>query len=547
MRLQQCRCACVCFTLWMLPLRNRAHFKPSFLIFIFLVIYLFHSYIWCRLDLDAALNPSIVGRWEPTVPVGLTAAAAAVLPLSGSLLIWAADRNDVFGIDSELPHRTVTAVYDPKTTRVSQRNVSSTSHNMFCPGLSMDETGRPIITGGSSENATSIYQEIQQIWLQGPTLNVGRGYHSQVTLSDGRIFTIGGSWSGEIGHKDGEIYSAKTSTWTQLPGCLASTMLTNDDRGIFCADNHPWLFAWKNASVFQAGPSKQMNWYGTAGTGSQRAAGFRANDTDAMNGNAVMYDALNGKILTVGGSTSYSGTFGSTSSHIITLQEPFVRPSVVSIAPMKYQRVFANSVILPTGEVFVVGGQSFGVQWTDVNATLIPEMWNPISQAYSPMAQMPIPRTYHSIAALLPDGRVVTGGGGLCWGPCQDPSSNHFDMQIFTPPYLFNSRGAPATRPHIIRISSKYVHVGSFITVTMDTITNVEYFSLVRYGSVTHSTNTDQRRVVLFPTAIEGVLPTFELQVPDETGIMIAGYWMLFAITKEGVPSEAATILIQQI
>ena len=52
-----------------------------------------------------------------------------------------------------------------------------------------------------------------------------------------------------------------------------------------------------------------MNWYGTAGTGTQTSAGTRLNDPDSMCGNAVMYDAGSGvgHILTVGGSPDYTG------------------------------------------------------------------------------------------------------------------------------------------------------------------------------------------------------------------------------------------------
>ena len=42
------------------------------------------------------------------------------------------------------------------------------------------------------------------------------------------------------------------------------------------------------------------------------------------------------------------------------------------------------------------------------------------------MATGPTPRNYHSVALLLPDGRVFSGGGGLC-GPC---ATNHPDAQI---------------------------------------------------------------------------------------------------------------------
>lgn len=65
------------------------------------------------------------------------------------------------------------------------------------------------------------------------------------------------------------------------------------------------LFGWKGATIFQAGPSKAMNWYGTNGTGSHAAAGDRVGDGDAMCGNAVMYDATAGKILVTGGAIDY--------------------------------------------------------------------------------------------------------------------------------------------------------------------------------------------------------------------------------------------------
>ncbi len=48
-----------------------------------------------------------------------------------------------------------------------------------------------------------------------------------------------------------------------------------------------------------------MNWYDTNGNGSYYPAGSRTGDGDAMNGNAVMFDAVQGLILTVGGAPNY--------------------------------------------------------------------------------------------------------------------------------------------------------------------------------------------------------------------------------------------------
>ncbi len=47
-----------------------------------------------------------------------------------------------------------------------------------------------------------------------------------------------------------------------------------------------------------------MNWYFPGGNAT-RHAGPRGTDPNAMNGNAVMYDAVNGKVLTLGGAPNY--------------------------------------------------------------------------------------------------------------------------------------------------------------------------------------------------------------------------------------------------
>lgn len=61
-------------------------------------------------------------------------------------------------------------------------------------------------------------------------------------------------------------------------------MLTTDNEGVWRTDNHAWLFAWKGASVFQAGPSQAMNWYTANGTGTQAAAGRRDPIDESMCG-----------------------------------------------------------------------------------------------------------------------------------------------------------------------------------------------------------------------------------------------------------------------
>ena len=75
---------------------------------------------------------------------------------------------------------------------------------MFCPGISIDATGRPVVTGGNNAEKTSIYDVNADAWIAAANMQIPRGYQSQATLSDGRIFTIGGSWSG--GYVNSEVF-----------------------------------------------------------------------------------------------------------------------------------------------------------------------------------------------------------------------------------------------------------------------------------------------------------------------------------------------------
>lgn len=112
---------------------------------------------------------------------------------------------------------------------------------------------------------------------------------------------------------------------------------------------------------------------------------------------------------------------------------------------MSYARAFGNSVVMPDGKVAVFGGQSFPVPFSDATSAMTPEIWDPATGRFTRMASMAVPRNYHSVANLLPDGRIFTGGGGLC-GAC---ATNHPDGAIFTPPYLLNADGSEKARPVI--------------------------------------------------------------------------------------------------
>ena len=110
--------------------------------------------------------------------------------------------------------------------------------------------------------------------------------------------------------------------------------------------------------------------------------------------------------------------------------------------------------------------QSYVYPFTDTNATLQTEMWDPVSQLFTEMASAPGPRTYHSIALLLPDARIFNGGGGLCSHieklecPCVRPLKR---MQVLN---TFSRHPGCGEGPYVIEpcivsvVDSKLCHQG---------------------------------------------------------------------------------------
>jgi galactose oxidase len=473
-------------------------------------------------------SPSLVGQWGPTIGFPLVPVAVALIP-GDKLLVWSADTDLNFNSNNTSQY-TQTAILNLATGAVSPDTVSNTAHDMFCPGVSILPNGDVVVTGGIGNTDTSIYHPATNSWTAAAHMNIGRGYQGQTTLSDGQVFTLGGSWSGALGGKLGEVWSP-TANWRELTGVPANPIYTADAQGVYRADNHGWFIAASGGRVFQAGPSAQMHWITTTGAGTITAAGARGTSGDEMNGNAILYDI--NKIFTVGGSPSYQDSNATNVANIVNIGGS--TPTVTPTASMTYSRAFANSVVLPTGQIFTVGGQTYAVPFSDATSDLTPEMWSPTTGQWTAMAQEAEPRNYHSVAVLLPDGTVFSGGGGLC-GSC---ATNHPDGQIWSPPYLFNADGSLATRPTIASAPTS-TQTGQTISVT--TGAPVSSFVMIRYGEATHSVDNDQRRIPLSIQSSSG--NTYTLSIPSDPGVALPGPYMLFAINASGTPSVAATVMV---
>ena len=118
---------------------------------------------------------------------------------------------------------------------------------------------------------------------------------------------------------------------------------------------------------------------------------------------SVMYE--DGKILVMGGGDPPTNT-------VERIDLNAAAPAWQSAPSMNWARRQMGSTILPDGKVLVVGGSSSGGFNDATLAVLLAEIWDPVTNSWSRMASTQAPRMYHSDVLLLPDGRVVSAGGG---------------------------------------------------------------------------------------------------------------------------------------
>ena len=169
------------------------------------------------------------------------------------------------------------------------------------------------------------------------------------------------------------------------------------------------------------------------------------------------------------------------------------------------------------------------------------ERWNPATGAWKTLAAEQVTRQYHSTALLLPDGRVLSAGGGIC-GTCDSVGYLAKNAQVFTPPYLFKTDGSGELAPRpTITAAPADVDLRRRLPDRHPGRAPIRKVALVRLGAVTHSVNMEQRYVPLAFTAGAGTLTA---TAPANANIAPPGVYMLFVVDANGVPSEAKMVTV---
>jgi hypothetical protein len=208
---------------------------------------------------------------------------------------------------------------------------------------------------------------------------------------------------------------------------------------------------------------------------------------------------------------------------------------------MAFARKQLNATLLADGSVLVTGGTSAPGFNNQGGAVHEAELWDPETETWSIVAAESRNRTYHSTALLLPSGRVLSTGSGE--GGDVSYTNSEFSAQLYSPPYLFNADGTPASRPSI---SSAPITLGygQAFTVHTPNAESITRGTLIRLSSVTHAFNASQL-IYPFTFTVTGSTTLSAVSPPDRNHAP-PGPYMLFIINESGVPSVAKFVTLGQ-
>ena len=412
---------------------------------------------------------------------------------------------------------------DPVAKNVTQLSVS---YDMFCNGMTVLPDGRVLIDGGTI--AYDPFEGIQKTSLFDPASNSfttvqsmahGRWYPTVTLLSDGRVMTFSGQDENSNTNSTVEIFTVG-SGWSSPVNAGWTPPL------------YPRMHLLPNGKVFYSGPSSTSYYFNPSNQSWATVANTKLGATRTYGSSVLLpltpannYDP---KVLILGGGSPATST-----TELIDLGSS---PSWSWGPDMSQPRIEMDAVILPTGDVLALGGSA-----TDEDAStasLNADLYDPGSNSFSSAGANAYPRLYHSVALLLPDATVWIAGSN----PSRGTWESH--MESYRPAYLYtrdgNNNVVAATRPTITGAPSNVAWGGQFSVSTPDAA-NISQAVLARPGSSSHSFDFDQRLVGMSFTAGSGSLT---ITGPPNSKIAPPGYYMLFLINNNGVPSVASFVLL---
>jgi hypothetical protein len=480
-------------------------------------------------------------------------AVHAALLHTGKILYFSGDEHDR---NQHLLHQLDhTRLFDCETRQVEP--APSPTSDVFCAGQALLPDGRLLVAGGTESfphemetmhegftglRDTWIFRPGTKSWVRaddmsrepGKNTGGGRWYPTLVTLPTGRVLAVGGIPM----QVDSRLINNAPEAFRPTPRPKGRWQLIGPDDESNELPSYPRLHVLPDGRVFSATPTRQ-------------AGNRRLNLTTASWSNVcprpgnIIYRGIRcaSVLLPLLPSRNHRPRVlltGGVQPLVIDLGAPAPKwtptaPRTLAGAP---RRIHVNAVLLPTGDVFVCGGVRSDGANSDSTGVQRAELYRSATNRWQTLQPATVVRNYHSVALLMPDGRVWTAGSnknGEQSFPMPNVDNRELRIEIYEPAYVFQSRPKIQEAPATISYDTPF-------TVEATQANSIRRVALVRTGSVTHGFNSDQRYVAC---SFERTGPhRLRVTAPPTAAIAPPGFYLLFVVKQNRVPSEGRFVQV---
>jgi hypothetical protein len=513
-----------------------------------------------------------LGRWVQVgnaKAAGILAVHAALLH-TGKIVYFGGDQHDGgLNTSGDVDH---TRIFDCATHAITAVTGLPANSDLFCSGHAQLADGRILAAGGTRKwggggihpsnhfiglRDAYIFDPSDEKWhVTGKLVTQrasdatpgkdiektgGKWYPTLITLPDGRVLAVSGHPEVDDNRHNNnsiELYDPTTGVWSIVGSVDYGNIDTVDARRY----EYPRLHVLPDGTVISMSPMANRrlekwypyvdatDWNDVIGPPPESIYdNWFAQDTTSVMLPLLPADKYRARIMQAGGSMPYILDLGNIGAGWIPAPRGmFDHPSTGDVNPVREN---ADSIILPTGEIFIEGGLKNGSN--DATGVRAPEIYNPSTGTWRVLPATQIVRGYHSTALLMPNGAVWVAGSNFNASP--GLSNRELRIEIFEPWYFCGHR------PTITDAAPKACH-GENLEVRTPDASDIRKVVLVRCGTVTHNFNPDQRHITLEFTREKG--DVILAQVPPEPSVVIVGYYLLFVIDSGGRPSTGRFVQI---
>jgi hypothetical protein len=477
-------------------------------------------------DLFQYLSDRTYGRWDTFPqpiprrgPGGIDGVVHAALCRTGKVLFITADETTLLWD----PNNTAASTFEDP---VNQPHTMPDGYSQLCGHHVFLPDGQLLSVGGGGYGPNPAahfgwkFDPIGKSWSRSAnSMSESKWYPTANILNDEKVLITCGNTSGNM-----DIYDIATDTFATMTGDLKH--FPNLYPGLHLLPNSVMVYS--RTGWGSAGPGgfatadNTTSFFTFTGATSGVWTDITAASVNRAKAMSVLLYASTPpyvRIMVLGGvDNATNNTYEILDASVLS---PMAAWGPATAFPDGQHRSLCSAVLLPDGNVFVCGG----IQTVNSPCAL----FNPTTDTWSAMAALPSIRDYHSVAILLPSGQVMVAG----W--------QNTTIEIYSPPYLFRS-----ARPTLTAVPG-LVHHGQTFVVESPDAPSIAKVVLVRPMAITHQTDGEQR-VLEMPLTHDPAHPTQLTLVAPHGGhphaVAPKGYYMLFAVKNDGVPSEATFVFL---